>query len=174
MFFFSVAVTTRMEAWLWFTGVCAELGSHGNWSQEFPDSLQHQCSVYKRAGPSYRPQHPRTGQGQRTGEGNKNIRAPKGHILLMLYTCTCVNEYVYCNTFECWCWFSFVEIFVKISKYYCLYQDNNFVYIQGRSQELEMGGANLLGKGSGGRLRQSPGRGARGAKPPGSFRVLNI
>ena len=45
---------------------------------------------------------------------------------------------------------------------------------QGRSQELEMGGAKLLGEGSGGRLRppvapgQSPGRGARGAKPPGS------
>ena len=45
---------------------------------------------------------------------------------------------------------------------------------QGRSQELEMGGAKLFGEGSGGRLRlpvgpgQSPGRGARGAKPPGS------
>ena len=51
---------------------------------------------------------------------------------------------------------------------------------QGRSQELEMGGATLLDEGSGGRLRppvgpgQSPGRGARGAKPPGSSRVLNI
>ena len=48
---------------------------------------------------------------------------------------------------------------------------------QGRSQELEMGGAKLLGEGSGGRLRppvgpgQNPGRGARGAKPPGSSRV---
>ena len=54
------------------------------------------------------------------------------------------------------------------------------LFIQGRSQELEMGGAKLLGKGSRGRLRppvgqgQSPGRGARGAKPPGSSRVLNI
>ena len=43
-----------------------------------------------------------------------------------------------------------------------------------------MGGAKLLGEGSGGRLRppvgpgQSPGRGARGAKPPGSSRVLNM
>ena len=52
--------------------------------------------------------------------------------------------------------------------------------LQGRSQELEMEGAKLLGEGSGGRLRppvgpgQSPGRGARGAKPPGSSRVLNI
>ena len=49
--------------------------------------------------------------------------------------------------------------------------------IQGRSQELEMGGAKLLGEGSGGRLRppvgpgQSLVRGARGAKPPGSSRV---
>ena len=38
---------------------------------------------------------------------------------------------------------------------------------QGRSQELEMGGAKLLGEGSGGRLKppvgpgQSPGRGTR-------------
>ena len=54
------------------------------------------------------------------------------------------------------------------------------MYIQGRSQELEMGGAKLLGEGSGGRLRppvgpgQSPGRGARGTKPTGSSRVLNI
>ena len=46
------------------------------------------------------------------------------------------------------------------------------VYTQGRSQELEMGGAKLLGEGSGGRLRppvgpgQSPVSGARGAKPP--------
>ena len=53
-------------------------------------------------------------------------------------------------------------------------------HFQGRSQELEMGGAKLLGEGSGGRLRpqvgpgQSPDRGARGAKPPGSYRVLNI
>ena len=51
---------------------------------------------------------------------------------------------------------------------------------QGRSQELEMGGAKLLGEGSWGHLRppvgagQSPGRGARGANPPGSSRVLNI
>ena len=51
---------------------------------------------------------------------------------------------------------------------------------KGHSQELEMGVAKLLGEGSGGRLRppvgqgQSPGRGARGAKPPGSSRVLNI
>ena len=43
-----------------------------------------------------------------------------------------------------------------------------------------MGGAKLLGEGSGGRLRpsvgpgQSPGRGARGAKPPGSSRVLKF
>ena len=44
-----------------------------------------------------------------------------------------------------------------------------------------MGGAKLLGEGSGGRLRppvgpgQSPGRGeGQGAKPPGSSRVLNI
>ena len=49
---------------------------------------------------------------------------------------------------------------------------------QGRSQELEIGGAKLLGEGSGGRLRppvdlgQSPGRGARGAKPPGSILVF--
>ena len=41
-----------------------------------------------------------------------------------------------------------------------------------------MGGAKLLGERSGGRLRpslgpgQSPGRGARGAKPPGSSRVF--
>ena len=48
---------------------------------------------------------------------------------------------------------------------------------QGRSQELEMGGAKLLGEGSRGCLRppvgpgQSPGR---GAKPPGSSRVFNI
>ena len=54
------------------------------------------------------------------------------------------------------------------------------VTLQGRSQELEMGGAKLLGEGSGGRLRppvgpgQSPGRGSRGTKPPGSSRVLNI
>ena len=60
-----------------------------------------------------------------------------------------------------------------------LFYNNNFS-IQGRSQELEMGGAKLLGEGSGGRLRppvgpgQSPGMGARGAKPPGSSRVLNI
>ena len=46
------------------------------------------------------------------------------------------------------------------------------IFMQGRSQELEMGGAKLLGEGSGGRLRppvgpgQSPGREARGAKPP--------
>ena len=52
--------------------------------------------------------------------------------------------------------------------------------MQGRSQELEMGGAKLLGEGSGGHVRppvgpgQSPGRGARGTKPPGSSRVLNI
>ena len=53
--------------------------------------------------------------------------------------------------------------------------------VQGRSQEFEMGGAKLLGEGSGGRLRppvgpgQSPGRGSRGAKPPpGSSGVLNI
>ena len=51
---------------------------------------------------------------------------------------------------------------------------------QDRSQELEMGGAKLLGEGSWGHLRppvgagQSPGRGARGANPPGSSRVLNI
>ena len=43
-----------------------------------------------------------------------------------------------------------------------------------------MGGAKLLGEGSGGHLRppvgpgQNPGRGARGAKPPGNSRVLNI
>ena len=43
---------------------------------------------------------------------------------------------------------------------------------QGRSQELEMGGAKLFGEGSGGRLRppvgpgQSPGRRPGGAKPP--------
>ena len=53
-------------------------------------------------------------------------------------------------------------------------------YYQGRSQELEMGGAKLSGEGSGGRLRppvgtgQRPGRGVRGAKPPGSCRILNI
>ena len=46
------------------------------------------------------------------------------------------------------------------------------MYTQGRSQELEMGGAKFFGEGSGGRLRppvgpgQSPGKGARGAKPP--------
>ena len=48
---------------------------------------------------------------------------------------------------------------------------------QGRSQELEIGGAKLFGEGSGGRLRppvgpeQSPGRGGgpRGAKPPGEL-----
>ena len=46
----------------------------------------------------------------------------------------------------------------------------NSRHIQGRSQELEMGGAKLLGEGSGGRLRppvgpgQSPGRGAKGTK----------
>ena len=44
--------------------------------------------------------------------------------------------------------------------------------LQGRSQELEMGGAKIFGEGSGGRLRppvgpgQSPGRGARGQSPP--------
>ena len=44
--------------------------------------------------------------------------------------------------------------------------------LQGRSHELEMEGAKLLGEGSGGRLRppvgpgQSPGRGARGQSPP--------
>ena len=54
------------------------------------------------------------------------------------------------------------------------------ISLQGRSQELEMGGVKLLGEGSGDRLRppvgsgQSPGRGARGAKPPGSSKVLNI
>ena len=43
--------------------------------------------------------------------------------------------------------------------------------LQGLSQELEMGGAKLLGEGSGGRLRspvgpgQRPGRGARGGFP---------
>ena len=48
----------------------------------------------------------------------------------------------------------------------------NYVPVQGRSQELEMGDAKLLGEGSGGHLRspvgpgQSPGRGATGAKPP--------
>ena len=48
----------------------------------------------------------------------------------------------------------------------------NFTVTQGRSQELEMGGAKLLGEGSGGRLRppvgpgQSPGRGAKGGKAP--------
>ena len=48
--------------------------------------------------------------------------------------------------------------------------------LQGRSQELEMGGAKLLGEGSGSRLRPPvcPGRWARGAKSPGSSRVLNI
>ena len=46
----------------------------------------------------------------------------------------------------------------------------NSRHIQGRSQELEMGGAKLLGEGSGGRLRppvgpgQSPGRGAKRTK----------
>ena len=50
---------------------------------------------------------------------------------------------------------------------------------QGRSQEVETGGANLLGEGSGVRFGppvgpgQSPGKGARGANPPGSSRVLN-
>ena len=54
------------------------------------------------------------------------------------------------------------------------------LYPHGRSQELEMGGAKLLGEGSWGHLRppvgagQSPGRGARGANPPGSYRVLNM
>ena len=44
---------------------------------------------------------------------------------------------------------------------------------QGRSQELEMGGAKLLGEGSGGRLMppvgpgQSPGRGGQGGKAVG-------
>ena len=44
--------------------------------------------------------------------------------------------------------------------------------MQGHSQELEMGGAKLLGEGSGGHLRppmgpgQSPGRGDRGGKAP--------
>ena len=43
-----------------------------------------------------------------------------------------------------------------------------------------MGGAKLLGEGSGGRLRppvgpgQSPGREVRGAKTPESCRILNI
>ena len=39
-----------------------------------------------------------------------------------------------------------------------------------------MGGEKLLGEGSGGRLRPpvGPGRGARGAKPPGSSRVLKF
>ena len=50
----------------------------------------------------------------------------------------------------------------------CLYEgpfSSKTGYIQGRSQELELGGAKLLGEGSGGRLRpsmgpgQSPGRG---------------
>ena len=48
------------------------------------------------------------------------------------------------------------------------------VHVQGRSQELEMGGAKLLGEGSGGRLRtpvgpgQSPAReaGGGGQSPP--------
>ena len=46
---------------------------------------------------------------------------------------------------------------------------------QGRSQELEMGGATLLDEGSGGRLRppvgpgQSPGRGACGTPPPPGY-----
>ena len=46
------------------------------------------------------------------------------------------------------------------------------IIFQGRSQELEMGGAKLLGEGSGGRLRppvgpgQSPGRGPGGQSPP--------
>ena len=48
---------------------------------------------------------------------------------------------------------------------------NYYVAQQGRSQELEMGGAKLLGEGSGGRLRppvgpgQSPGRGQGGRAP---------
>ena len=48
------------------------------------------------------------------------------------------------------------------------------------SQELGMWGAKLLGEGSRGRLRppvglgQSPGRGVRGAKNPGSSRVLTF
>ena len=54
------------------------------------------------------------------------------------------------------------------------------IIFQGRSQELEMGGAKLLGEESGGRLRspvgpgQSPGRGASVAKRPESSSVLNI
>ena len=54
------------------------------------------------------------------------------------------------------------------------------MYIQGRSQELEMGVAKLLGEGSRGRLRppvgtgQSPGRGARGAKPPEALGFYTI
>ena len=46
------------------------------------------------------------------------------------------------------------------------------MYMQGRSQELEMGGAKLLGEGSGGRLRppvgpgQSPVGGSGGQSPP--------
>ena len=59
----------------------------------------------------------------------------------------------------------------------------NHIYVQGRSQELEMGGAKLLGEGSGGHLRppvgprQSPGTGARGGggeSPPESFGVLKL
>ena len=51
---------------------------------------------------------------------------------------------------------------------------------QGRSQELEMEGCKIIGRGVWGPLkapigsRANPGRGARGVKPPGSSRVLNI
>ena len=65
---------------------------------------------------------------------------------------------------------------MRIVSYASMVVDN-----QGRSQELKMGGAKLLGEGSGaGALKapsgsgQSPGRGGRGAKPPGRSRILNI
>ena len=51
-------------------------------------------------------------------------------------------------------------------------ESRRIVVNQGRSQELEMGGAKLLGEGTVGRLRppvglgQSPGRGPGGQSPP--------
>ena len=46
---------------------------------------------------------------------------------------------------------------------------------QGRSQELEMGGAKLLGEGSGGRLMPPVGPGQRpGGEAPGSSWILAI
>ena len=59
--------------------------------------------------------------------------------------------------------------------YFCHHLSDNYVdlsdhYVdlsdQGRSQELEMGGAKLLGEGSGGRLRPPVGPGGQGGAKP--------